>query len=213
MMSAAVGRGGETMISAQTVEALWNAVEHVQPISIGLNCSLGPDLMYPFLSELAQQGERGRSPLPERRAAEPAVADRLRPRAARHGPLPRAVRGRGPAEHRRRLLREYARAHRGDRARPRGSAAPPRRRARPRSARVGGAARPRGAASAAAVGLAAVHAAAGRVHDDRRAHQRRRLAQVRQADQGREVRRGASRSRASRSRTAPTSSTSAWTRG
>ncbi|HVV52474.1 MAG TPA: homocysteine S-methyltransferase family protein, partial [Polyangia bacterium] len=53
MISAAVGRGGETMISAQTVEALWNAVEHVEPLSIGLNCSLGPDLMYPFLSELA----------------------------------------------------------------------------------------------------------------------------------------------------------------
>jgi 5-methyltetrahydrofolate--homocysteine methyltransferase len=53
MISAAVGRGGETMISAQTVEALWNAVEHVHPLSVGLNCSLGPDLMYPFLSELA----------------------------------------------------------------------------------------------------------------------------------------------------------------
>jgi 5-methyltetrahydrofolate--homocysteine methyltransferase len=55
MISAAVGRGGETMISAQTVEALWNAVKHVQPLSIGLNCSLGPDLMFPFLSELSQK--------------------------------------------------------------------------------------------------------------------------------------------------------------
>ena len=55
MVSAAVGRGGETMISAQTVEALWNAVKHVKPISIGLNCSLGPDLMYPFLSELSEK--------------------------------------------------------------------------------------------------------------------------------------------------------------
>ncbi|HEY6477113.1 MAG TPA: methionine synthase, partial [Polyangia bacterium] len=55
MISAAVGRGGETMISAQTVEALWNAVEHVRPLSVGLNCSLGPDLMYPFLSELAEK--------------------------------------------------------------------------------------------------------------------------------------------------------------
>ncbi len=55
MVSAAVGRGGETMISAQTVEALWNAVKHVNPISIGLNCSLGPDLMYPFLSELSEK--------------------------------------------------------------------------------------------------------------------------------------------------------------
>jgi len=55
MISAAVGRGGETMISAQTVEALWNAVKHVKPMSIGLNCSLGPDLMYPFLSELSEK--------------------------------------------------------------------------------------------------------------------------------------------------------------
>lgn len=53
MISAAVGRGGETMISAQTVEAFWNAVRHVKPLSIGLNCSLGPDLMYPFLEELS----------------------------------------------------------------------------------------------------------------------------------------------------------------
>src|ERR1700742_1669285 len=45
MISAAVGRGGETMISAQTVEALWNAVKHVKPLAVGLNCSLGPDLM------------------------------------------------------------------------------------------------------------------------------------------------------------------------
>jgi 5-methyltetrahydrofolate--homocysteine methyltransferase len=55
MISAAVGRGGETMISAQTVEALWNAVAHVKPLSVGLNCSLGPDLMYPFLSELSEK--------------------------------------------------------------------------------------------------------------------------------------------------------------
>jgi 5-methyltetrahydrofolate--homocysteine methyltransferase len=57
MISAAVGRGGETMISAQTIEALWIAVEHVKPLSIGLNCSLGPDLMYPFLEELAHKAD------------------------------------------------------------------------------------------------------------------------------------------------------------
>jgi 5-methyltetrahydrofolate--homocysteine methyltransferase len=55
MISAAVGRGGETMISAQTVEAFWTAVRHVKPLSVGLNCSLGPDLMYPFLAELAEK--------------------------------------------------------------------------------------------------------------------------------------------------------------
>src|SRR6202050_1218494 len=57
MISAAVGRGGETMISAQTTEAFWNAVRHVKPLSIGLNCSLGPDLMYPFLEELSEKAD------------------------------------------------------------------------------------------------------------------------------------------------------------
>src|SRR5271155_3858555 len=57
MISAAVGRGGETMISAQTVEAFWNAVQHANPLSVGLNCSLGPDLMYPFLEELSEKAD------------------------------------------------------------------------------------------------------------------------------------------------------------
>ena len=57
MISAAVGRGGETLISAQTTEAFWNAVKHVKPLSVGLNCSLGPDLMYPFLSELSAKAD------------------------------------------------------------------------------------------------------------------------------------------------------------
>jgi 5-methyltetrahydrofolate--homocysteine methyltransferase len=57
MISAAVGRGGETLISAQTTEAFWNAVAHAKPLSVGLNCSLGPDLMYPFLSELSEKAD------------------------------------------------------------------------------------------------------------------------------------------------------------
>ncbi len=57
MISAAVGRGGETMISAQTVGAFWNAVRHVKPFSVGLNCSIGPDLMRPFLEELSGKAD------------------------------------------------------------------------------------------------------------------------------------------------------------
>jgi len=57
MISATVGRGGETMISAQTIEAFWTAVRHVKPFSVGLNCSLGPDLMAPFLRELAEKAD------------------------------------------------------------------------------------------------------------------------------------------------------------
>ncbi len=54
IVSAAVGRGGETMISAQKTEALWNAVAHAKPLAVGLNCSLGPDLIEPHLAELSR---------------------------------------------------------------------------------------------------------------------------------------------------------------
>ncbi|MEM1297515.1 MAG: homocysteine S-methyltransferase family protein, partial [Verrucomicrobiota bacterium] len=57
IVSAAVGMGGETMISAQRVEALWNSVAHVNPLAVGLNCSLGPDKMRPFLEELGARCE------------------------------------------------------------------------------------------------------------------------------------------------------------
>ena len=57
IVSAAVGRGGETLISAQKVEALWNAVAHANPLAVGLNCSLGPDLMEPHLAHLAKTSE------------------------------------------------------------------------------------------------------------------------------------------------------------
>src|SRR6202012_4520440 len=63
-ISAAVGRGGETLISAQTTEAFWNAVKHVKPLSVGLNCSLGPDLMYPFLEELSHKANTAVSAYP-----------------------------------------------------------------------------------------------------------------------------------------------------
>ncbi|BDS08023.1 methionine synthase [Oceaniferula spumae] len=57
IISAAVGRGGETMISALKVEALWNACAHVKPLAIGLNCSLGPNEMRPFIEELSNVAE------------------------------------------------------------------------------------------------------------------------------------------------------------
>ena len=83
MISAAVGRGGETMISAQTVEAFWNAVKHVKPL-VGraqLLARPGPDVPVPRGAR--GEGERGDLLLSERRAAQSALADRLRSRAAR----------------------------------------------------------------------------------------------------------------------------------
>ncbi len=57
MISAAVGLGGETLISALKVEALINSFRHVNPLAIGLNCSLGPDKMRPCLAELAAKSD------------------------------------------------------------------------------------------------------------------------------------------------------------
>src|SRR6202789_3099695 len=57
MIHAAVGRGAESVISAQATEAFWNAVKHVKPLSVRLNCSLGPDLMYPFPEELSEKAD------------------------------------------------------------------------------------------------------------------------------------------------------------
>ena len=74
MISAAVGRGGETMISAQTIEAYWNAVKHANPLSIGLNCSLGPDLMYPFLQELSEKSSVAISAYPNAGLPNPLAA-------------------------------------------------------------------------------------------------------------------------------------------
>ena len=46
-------RAGRTL-SGQTVEAFWNSVAHVKPLTIGFNCALGPDLMRPHLEEISR---------------------------------------------------------------------------------------------------------------------------------------------------------------
>lgn len=45
-------RAGRTL-SGQTVEAFWNSVRHARPLSVGINCALGADLMLPFAQELS----------------------------------------------------------------------------------------------------------------------------------------------------------------
>ncbi len=45
-------RAGRTL-SGQTVEAFWNSVAHAHPISVGFNCALGPDLLRPYVEEIA----------------------------------------------------------------------------------------------------------------------------------------------------------------
>jgi 5-methyltetrahydrofolate--homocysteine methyltransferase len=49
-------RSGRTL-SGQTTEAFWNSLRHVRPLSVGLNCALGADLMRPYVQELARIAE------------------------------------------------------------------------------------------------------------------------------------------------------------
>ncbi len=41
-------------LTGQDVASMWNSIAHVPLLSVGLNCAFGPDLMRPFLEELAQ---------------------------------------------------------------------------------------------------------------------------------------------------------------
>ncbi|MEX0676263.1 MAG: methionine synthase, partial [Pirellulales bacterium] len=53
MASFTVFEGGRTL-SAQTVEACWNSISHALLLSVGINCALGPEMLRPYVEELAR---------------------------------------------------------------------------------------------------------------------------------------------------------------
>lgn len=44
-------------LSGHTVEAFWAAIRHTRPLTVGLNCSFGADLLRPHLAALAKQAD------------------------------------------------------------------------------------------------------------------------------------------------------------
>lgn len=54
MLSVTITDQSGRTLSGQTAEAFWRSVEHARPLSVGLNCALGPDLMRPFVAELSR---------------------------------------------------------------------------------------------------------------------------------------------------------------
>jgi 5-methyltetrahydrofolate--homocysteine methyltransferase len=54
MISVAITDASGRTLSGQTVEAFWNSVRHVDPLSVGVNCSLGATEMRPYVAELAR---------------------------------------------------------------------------------------------------------------------------------------------------------------
>jgi 5-methyltetrahydrofolate--homocysteine methyltransferase len=53
MVSATFADQSGRILSGQTLEAFWNSVEHVELLSVGVNCALGPEAMRPYVEELA----------------------------------------------------------------------------------------------------------------------------------------------------------------
>ncbi len=53
MISGTITDASGRTLSGQTPEAFYNSLRHAQPLSMGLNCALGPDLLRPHLAELA----------------------------------------------------------------------------------------------------------------------------------------------------------------
>jgi 5-methyltetrahydrofolate--homocysteine methyltransferase len=51
-ISVTIFDSGRTL-NAQTLEAFWISVAHAKPLSVGINCALGPEQMRPFVEELA----------------------------------------------------------------------------------------------------------------------------------------------------------------
>jgi 5-methyltetrahydrofolate--homocysteine methyltransferase len=54
MISGTVTDASGRILSGQTVEAFWNSLRHVKPLTFGLNCALGAALMRPYIAELAR---------------------------------------------------------------------------------------------------------------------------------------------------------------
>ncbi|MEX0644451.1 MAG: homocysteine S-methyltransferase family protein [Parvularculaceae bacterium] len=54
MLSVTITDQSGRTLSGQTPEAFWNAVRHAKPLSVGVNCALGPDLMRPYVAALAR---------------------------------------------------------------------------------------------------------------------------------------------------------------
>ncbi|MBT4763006.1 MAG: methionine synthase [Bdellovibrionaceae bacterium] len=54
MISVTITDQSGRTLSGQTVEAFWNSVRHVKPISVGINCALGAKEMRPFIKNLSE---------------------------------------------------------------------------------------------------------------------------------------------------------------
>jgi len=57
MISGTITDASGRTLSGQTTEAFYNSLRHVRPLSIGLNCALGPDALRPHVQDMARVSE------------------------------------------------------------------------------------------------------------------------------------------------------------
>ena len=196
MISGTITDKSGRLLSGQLPEAFWNSVRHAKPITIGFNCALGAEDLRAHIADIGR------------------VADTLVCAYPNAG-LPNEFGQYDESpEYMARLIGEFAEAGlvnivggccgtTPDHIAAIAAAVAPH---KPRAV-------PDDRAAPAAVGPRAVRTDAGDpVRQRRRAHQRHGLGEIPQADHRGRLHRGACRWRATRSRTAPRSSTSTWTR-
>jgi len=54
MISGTIADASGRTLTGQTTEAFYNSLKHIKPISIGLNCALGPKELRPYIEELSE---------------------------------------------------------------------------------------------------------------------------------------------------------------
>ncbi|MGB0663186.1 MAG: methionine synthase [Pontibacterium sp.] len=57
MISGTITDASGRTLSGQTTEGFWNSVRHAKPISVGLNCALGPQELRQYVAELSRISE------------------------------------------------------------------------------------------------------------------------------------------------------------
>ena len=57
MISGTITDASGRTLSGQTTEAFYNSLRHIEPISFGLNCALGPDELRQYVAELSRISE------------------------------------------------------------------------------------------------------------------------------------------------------------
>ena len=57
MISGTITDASGRTLSGQTTEAFWHSVRHAQPLSVGLNCALGPAELRPYVETLSRHAD------------------------------------------------------------------------------------------------------------------------------------------------------------